>query len=191
MTRSLTGKVALVTGAAKGIGAGIAKAMAAAGASVVVNFASDRPGAERVVADIKAAGGNAFAAQANVSIVAEVEHLFAEAVQTFGPLDILVNNASVFSFALLEQTTDEQLHRMLDTNLWGTIVTCREALKYFGNDGGSIINIGSMSSERFSAGAVAYTPSKAGITGVTGVLAVELASRGIRVNQINPRCRGH
>ena len=151
MTRSLTGKVALVTGAAKGIGAGIAKAMAAAGASVVVNFASDRPGAERVVADIKAAGGNAFAIQANVSVVAEVEHLFAEAVATFGPLDILVNNASVFAFASLEQTTDEQLHKMLDTNLWGTIITCREALKHFGNNGGSIINIGSMSSERASA----------------------------------------
>ncbi len=137
MTRSLTGKVALVTGAGKGIGAGIAKAMAAAGVSVVVNFASDRTGAERVVADIKAAGGSAFAVQANVSVVAEVEHLFAEAVATFGPLDILVNNASVFAFASLEQTTDEQLHKMLDTNLWGTIVTCREALKHFGNDGGS------------------------------------------------------
>ena len=110
-------------------------------------------------------------------IVAEVERLLAEAVATFGPLDILVNNASVFAFASLEQTTDEQLHRMLDTNLWGTIVTCREALKHFGKDGGSIINIGSMSSQRFSAGAVAYTASKAGIAGVTGVLAVELASR--------------
>jgi 3-oxoacyl-[acyl-carrier protein] reductase len=174
MTRSLTGKVALVTGAAKGIGAGIAKAMAAAGASVVVNFASDRPGAERAVADIKAAGGNAFAAQANVSVVAELERLLAKAVATFGRLDILVNNASVFAFALLEQTTDEQPHKMLDTNLWGTIITCREALKYFGNDGGSIINIGSMSSERFSAGAVAYTASKAGITGVSGVLAVSI-----------------
>jgi hypothetical protein len=97
-----------------------------------------------------------------------------------------VNNASLFAFASLEETTDEQLHKMLDTNLWGTIITCREALKHFGKDGGSIINIGSMSSERFSAGAVAYTASKAGITGVTGVLAVELASRGIRVNQINP-----
>ncbi len=186
MTRSLTGKVALVTGAAKGIGAGIAKAMAGAGASVVVNFASDRPGAERVVADIKAAGGHALAAQANVTVVAEVERLFADAVATFGPLDILVNNASVFAFAPLEQTTDEQIHKMLDTNLWGTMITCREALKHFGNNGGSIINIGSMSSERFSAGAVAYTASKAGIAGVTGVLAVELASRGIRVNQVNP-----
>ena len=121
MTRSLTGRVALVTGAAKGIGAGIAKAMAAAGASVVVNFASDRPGAERVVADIKAAGGNAFAAQANVTVVAEVERLFADAVATFGPLDILVNNAGVFAFAPIEQTTDEHIHKMLDTNLWGTI----------------------------------------------------------------------
>ena len=186
MSRSLTGRVALVTGAAKGIGAGIAKAMAAAGASVVVNFATDRAGAEGVVAEIEAAGGNALAVQANVSVVAEVEHLCAEAVAKFGTLDILVNNASVFAFAPLEQTTDEQLHKMLDTNLWGTIVTCREALKYFGRDGGCIVNIGSMSSERFSPGAVAYTASKAGITGVTGVLAVELASRGIRVNQINP-----
>ena len=143
MTRSLAGRVALVTGAGKGIGAGIAKAMAAAGASVVVNFASDRPGAERVVADIEAAGGKAFEIQANVSVVAEVQRLLAETVTTFGPLEILVNNASVFAFA-------------------------------------------SLSSERFSAGAVAYTASKAGITGVTGVPAVELASRGIRVNQINP-----
>jgi len=160
--------------------------MSAAGASVVVNFASDRAGAERVVAEIDAAGGKAFAIQANVSVVAEVERLLAEAVAQFGPLDILVNNASVFAFASLEQTTDEQLHKMLDTNLWGTIVTCREAVRHFGNDGGSIINIGSMSSERFSSGAVAYTASKAGVTGVTGVLAVELASRRIRVNQINP-----
>ena len=187
MPRSLTGRVALVTGAAKGIGAGIAKAMAAAGASVVVNFASDRAGAERVVAEIESAGGNAVAIQANVSVVAEVEHLCAAAVATFGRLDILVNNASVFAFASLEQTTDEQLRKMLDTNLYGTIITCREAMKYFGGDGAHvIINIGSMASERFSAGAVAYAASKAGITGVTGVLAVELASRGIRVNQINP-----
>jgi len=186
MTQSLTGKVALVTGAAKGIGAGIAKAMAAAGASVVVNYVSDRDSAERIVAEIETAGGNPVAIQANISVVAEVEHLFAEAVATFGRLDILVNNASVFAFASLEQTTDEQLHTMLDTNLWGTIITCREALKHFGTHGGSIINIGSMSSERFSAGAVAYTATKAGVTGVTGVLAVELASRGIRVNQINP-----
>jgi 3-oxoacyl-[acyl-carrier protein] reductase len=186
MSDALAGRVALVTGAAKGIGAGIAKAMAAAGASVVVNFASDRAGAERVVAEIDAAGGKAFAIQANISVVAEVERLLAEAVAQFGPLDILVNNASVFAFASLEQTTDEQLHKMLDTNLWGTIVTCREAVRHFGNDGGSIINIGSMSSERFSSGGVAYTASKAGVTGVTGVLAVELASRRIRVNQINP-----
>jgi 3-oxoacyl-[acyl-carrier protein] reductase len=186
MSDALAGRVALVTGAAKGIGAGIAKAMAAAGAAVVVNFASDRAGAERVVAEIDAAGGKAFAIQANIAVVAEVERLLAEAVAQFGPIDILVNNASVFAFASLEQTTDEQLHKMLDTNLWGTIVTCREAVRHFGNDGGSIINIGSMSSGRFSSGAVAYTASKAGVTGVTGVLAVELASRRIRVNQINP-----
>jgi 3-oxoacyl-[acyl-carrier protein] reductase len=143
---------------------------------------------------IKAAGGNALAAQANETVVAEVERLFADAVASFGPLDILVNNASVFAFAMLEQTTDEQLHKMLDTNLWGTIVTCREALKHFGNDGGSIINIGSMSSERFSAGAVAYTASKAGITGVTGVLAMELASRAsgsIKSTPVPWTLRGH
>jgi 3-oxoacyl-[acyl-carrier protein] reductase len=116
MTQSLTGKVALVTGAAKGIGAGIAKAMAADGASVIVNYASDRDGAERIIAEIETAGGNACAIQANISVVAEVEHLFAEAVATFGRLDILVNNASVFAFAALEQTTDEHLHKMLDTN---------------------------------------------------------------------------
>jgi 3-oxoacyl-[acyl-carrier protein] reductase len=186
MTQSLTGKVALVTGAAKGIGAGIAKAMAAAGASVVVNYVSDHDGAARIVAEIETAGGHAVAMQANISVVAEVEHLFADAVARFGRLDILVNNASVFAFAALEQTTDEHLHTMLDTNLWGTIITCRAALKHFGTHGGSIINIGSMSSVRFAAGAVAYTATKAGVTGVTGVLAVELASRGIRVNQINP-----
>jgi 3-oxoacyl-[acyl-carrier protein] reductase len=186
MTQSLTGKVALVTGAAKGIGAGIAKAMAAAGASVVVNYVSDRDGAARIVAEIETAGGHAVAMQANIAVVAEVEQLCAAAVARFGRLDILVNNASVFAFAAIEQTTDAHLHTMLDTNLWGTIITCRAAVKHFGPHGGSIINIGSMSSERFAAGAVAYTASKAGVTGVTGVLAVELAARGIRVNQINP-----
>jgi 3-oxoacyl-[acyl-carrier protein] reductase len=191
MAHALTGRVALVTGAAKGIGAGIAKAMSAAGASVVVNFASDRGGAERIVAEIDAAGGKAFAIQANVSVVAEVERLLAKAVATFGPLDILVNNASVFAFASLEQTTDAQLHKMLDTNLWGTIVTCREALKHFGKDGGSIINIGSMSSERFSAGAVAYTASKAGITGVTGRAGGGTCPAQHQGQSNQPRCRGH
>ena len=186
MTRALTGKVALVTGAAKGIGAGIAKAMASAGASVVVNFASDRAGAERVVADIKAAGGTRSRFKRMSPLSPRWSIWLPKRPRRSGPLDILVNNASVFAFASLEQITHEQLHKMLDTNLWGTIVTCREALKHFSNDGGSIINIGLMSSERFSAGAAAYTASKAGITGVTGVLAVELASRGIRVNQVNP-----
>jgi 3-oxoacyl-[acyl-carrier protein] reductase len=184
--RSLSGKCALVTGGAKGIGAGIAKAMASAGANVVVNYAHDRDGAERTVEAIEVAGGRAMAVQANVSVVSEVQQMIAKSIETFGRLDILVNNASVFSFSPLSQASDESLRTMIDVNLRGTIVTCREALIYLCRQGGSIINIGSMSSVRYSAGSVGYAATKAGVTGVTGVLAVELASRGIRVNQINP-----
>ena len=186
MSEVMKGRVAIVTGAAKGIGAGIAAAMGAAGAAVVVNYARDREGAERVASAIIAKGGRAIAVQADVSLGPDVERLFAASREAFGDLDILVNNASVFSFAPLAQTTDAQLRDMIDANLIGAINTCREALKHFGPKGGAIVNIGSMSSEIYSAGAVAYTATKAAITGVTGVLAVELAPRGIRVNQINP-----
>jgi 3-oxoacyl-[acyl-carrier protein] reductase len=184
-SQALQGKVAIVTGASKGIGAGIALAMAAAGAAVVVSYLGDREGAERLLASIEAAGGRALALRADISSAPDVEHLVARTVGAWGKLDVVVNNASVFDFASLEQTSDAQLHRMLSTNLVGTIMVCRAAVPHL-SSGGSILNIGSMSSERYAAGALAYTASKAAVTGVTGVLAVELGARGIRVNQINP-----
>ena len=186
VSRVLKDRVAIVTGAAKGIGAGIALAMAEAGAAVVVNYARDREGAERVASAIVAQRRCAIAVQADVSVGADVERLFAQAREAFGDLDILVNNASAFSFAPLAETTDTQLQEMIGANLIGTINCCRRALKHFGPGGGAIVNIGSMSSEIYSPGALAYTATKAAITGVTGVLAVELAPRRIRVNQINP-----
>lgn len=186
MGQVLRGQVALVTGAAKGIGAGIASAMADAGAAVVVNYARDREGAERLAADIVGRGGRAIAAQADVSVSSDVERLFTVAREAFGDLDILVNNASVFSFAPLADTTDAQLQAMIGVNLTGTINCCRTALEHFGPEGGAIVNIGSMSSESYAPGALAYTATKSAMTGVTGVLAVELAPRKIRVNQINP-----
>jgi 3-oxoacyl-[acyl-carrier protein] reductase len=186
MSKVLKDRVAIVTGTAKGIGAGIATAMAEAGAAVVVNYARDRESAERVVSATVAKGGRAIAARADMSVTSDVGRMYAESREAFGELDILVNNASIFSFAPLAETTDAQLRDMIDVNLIGTINACREALDQFGSNGGAIVNIGSMSSETYSPGAVAYTATKAAITGVTGVLAVELAPRKIRVNQINP-----
>jgi 3-oxoacyl-[acyl-carrier protein] reductase len=139
-----------------------------------------------VASAIVAKAGRAIAAQADVSVRSDVERLFAESREAFGELDILVNNASIFSFAPLAETTDAHLREMIDVNLIGTINACREALKHFGAKGGAIVNVGSMSSEIYSPGALAYTATKAALTGVTGVLAVELAPRKIRVNQINP-----
>lgn len=186
MPRKLEGRVAIVTGASKGIGAGIAKAIAGAGASVVVNYARDKAGANEVVATIEEAGGHARAVQANIADAADVQGLFAQAKAAYGGVDILVNNAGVFSFAPLSDISDAQLQAMIGVNLLGTIYACREALKHFPAAGGVIINIGSMSSVRYSARSTAYAATKAGMTGVTGVLAVELAPRNIRVNQINP-----
>jgi len=182
----LEGKVALVTGASKGIGAGIANALASAGAAVVVNYASDRPGAEAVVNAITRAKGRAVAAQADVSKPADVARMFAEAERAFGTLDILVNNAGVYATMPLEAMTEEEFHREINTNLFGPLLTIRESLKHFGPDGGSIINIGSAASRMHPPGFSVYSASKAGLDAVTGVLAKELAQRKIRVNSVNP-----
>jgi 3-oxoacyl-[acyl-carrier protein] reductase len=182
----LESKVALVTGASKGIGAGIAKALASAGAAVVVNYASDRPGAEAVVNAITKDNGRAVAAQADVSKPADVARMFAEAERAFGTLDILVNNAGVYATMPLEAMTEEEFHREINTNLFGPLLTIRESLKHFGPGGGSIINIGSAASRMHPPGYSVYTASKAGLDAVTGVLAKELAPRKIRVNSVNP-----
>ena len=182
----LTNKVAVVTGASKGIGAGIAKALAADGASVVVNYASSKDGADKVVADIKAKGGKAVAVQGDVSKQADISKLFAETKKAFGRLDVLVNNAGVYEFAALGEVTEESFHKMFNLNVLGLILSSQEALKYFGPDGGSIINIGSTASSLNVPTAVTYTATKAAVDSVTGVLAKELGPKKIRVNSINP-----
>ncbi len=182
----LTNKVAVVTGASKGIGAGIAKALAADSASVVVNYASSKEGADKVVADIKAKGGKAVAVHGDVSKQADISKLFAETKKAFGRLDVLVNNAGVYEFAALGEVTEESFHKMFNLNVLGLILSSQEALKYFGPDGGSIINIGSTASSLNVPTAVTYTATKAAVDSVTGVLAKELGPKKIRVNSINP-----
>ena len=182
----LNGKVAVVTGASKGIGAGIAKALAAAGAKVVVNYASSKEGADRVVAEITGNGGKALAVQADVSKAADVHRLFAVTREAFGPVDVLVNNAGVYQFEPLETVTEREFHREFDTNVLGVILATREAVKYFGAEGGSVINIGSVVSEKAAPQSVVYTATKHAVDGITRVLAVELGARKIRVNSINP-----
>ena len=182
----LSGRVAVVTGASKGIGAGIARSLGEAGAAVVVNYASDRAGAERVVADIVAREGKAVAVQADVSKAADIERLFAETRRAFGTLDILVNNAGVYTFAPLEAVGPDEFHRLFDTNVLGLLLTTKEAVKHFGAAGGSIINIGSIVSDKPVPQAVVYAASKGAVDTVTRAFATELASRRIRVNSINP-----
>jgi 3-oxoacyl-[acyl-carrier protein] reductase len=182
----LNGKVAVVTGASKGIGAAIAKGLAAEGASVVVNYASSRDGAERVVAEIEGNGGKAIAVKADVSKAVEVEKLFAEAKKAFGGLDVLVNNAGVYRFAPLEEVTEEEFHRQFNINVLGTLLASREALKYFGPDGGSVINISSIASQSPVPAAVVYSATKGALDTATRVLAKELGPKKIRVNAINP-----
>src|SRR3954465_363731 len=142
----LNGKIAVVTGASKGIGAGIAKQFAAEGAAVVVNYASSKQDADRVVDEISKRGGKAVAVQGNVAKKADVERLFAEAEKAFGKIDIVVNNAGVYEFVPLEEVTEQQFHRMFDTNVLGMLLATQEALKHLNPDGGSIINIGSLAS---------------------------------------------
>jgi 3-oxoacyl-[acyl-carrier protein] reductase len=186
MSKKLEGKVAVVTGGSKGIGASIAKALADEGASVVVNYASSRRDADRVVAEIEGRGGRAIAAQADVSKQADIERLFSEAQKTFGRLDILVNNAGVYEFAPLDGTTEDLFHKHFNLNVLGLLLTTKEAVKHMGPDGGSIINIGSSASSMLVPNSAVYSAAKAGVDAITGVLAKELGPRKIRVNSINP-----
>lgn len=182
----LKNKVAIVTGASKGIGAGIAKAYGSEGASVVVNYSSDKAGADQVVKEILAGGGKAIAVQGNVSVAADVKKLFAEAKKTYGKLDILVNNAGVFQFAPLEQVTEEEFHRQFNTNVLGTILASQEAISHFNGDGGSIINLSSVVSDNPIAGSVVYSATKGAVDTIAVALSKELGARKIRVNTIAP-----
>ncbi len=182
----LTGKVALVTGASKGIGAEIAKSLAAEGASVVVNYSSSKDGAEKVVADIKAKGGKAVAVQGDFSKKEDIGKVFAEVKKTFGRLDTLVNNAGVYAFSPLEEVTEEHFHKLFNLNVLGLILASKEAAKHFGPEGGSIINIGSAVTTLNPPTASVYTATKAAVDSVTRTLAKELGPKKIRVNSINP-----
>jgi 3-oxoacyl-[acyl-carrier protein] reductase len=182
----LTNKVALVTGASKGIGAGIAKGLAAEGASVVVNYASSKEGADRVVAEITGNGGKAVAVQGDFSKQADISRVFVETKKAFGKLDVLVNNAGVYEFAALGEITEQSFHTMFNLNVLGLILSSQEALKYFGPDGGSIINIGSGASSLNPPTTAVYTATKGAVDAVTRTLAKELGPKKIRVNSINP-----
>jgi 3-oxoacyl-[acyl-carrier protein] reductase len=182
----LNGKVAVVTGASKGIGAGIAKQLAAEGAAVVVNYASSKSDADKVVDEIAKAGGKAVAVQASVAKKAEVEKLFAAAEKAFGKIDILINNAGVYEFAPIEEVTEQQFHRMFDTNVLGITLATQEALKHFNANGGSIINISSLASSLTPPTAMVYNATKGAVDAITRTLAKELGVRKIRVNSINP-----
>jgi Dehydrogenases with different specificities (related to short-chain alcohol dehydrogenases) len=182
----LKNKVAVVTGASKGIGAAIAKSLAEAGASVVVNYASSKSGADSVVADIVKAGGKAVAVQGDVSKAADVQRIFAETKKAYGRLDVLVNNAGVYQFAPLGEITEEQFHRQFNTNVLGLILATQEAAKFFDTNGGSVINIGSTVSSLNPPTGTVYTATKSAVDAVTHVLAKELGPRKIRVNSINP-----
>jgi len=184
--QDLKGKVAVVTGASKGIGARIALQLGAEGAAVVVNYASSKDGADTVVATILKGGGKAIAVQADVSKRAVVKRLFEAAKGAYGRLDILVNNASVFAFGLLEQVTEADFHRQFDTNVLSTILVTQQALDYFGDGGGSVINLSSISSINPVPSSVVYSATKSAVDAVTKALASELAARKIRVNAVAP-----
>ena len=182
----LKNKVAVVTGASKGIGAAISKALAAEGASVVVNYASSKEGADRVVADIAAKGGKAVAVQGDVSKAKDVERIFAETKKQFGSLDVLVNNAGIYEFSPLGEVTEDKFHRLFNTNVLGLLLASQQAANLFGPEGGSIINIGSVVSRITPPGSSVYSATKSAVDAVTGSLARELGPRKIRVNSINP-----
>ncbi len=182
----LAGKVAIVTGASKGMGADIAKGLAKEGASVVVNYSSSKEGADQVVAEITAAGGKAMAVQGDVANEGDVHRLFAETKQVFGKLDILVNNAGICQFAPIQDVSIELYSRLFNTNVLGTLLSTREAVKLFGDNGGSVINVGSAFTEFNVPDSSVYTASKGAVDAITSVLSKELGPKKIRVNSINP-----
>ncbi len=186
MAKKLEGKVAVVTGASKGIGASIALHMAAEGAAVVVNYSSSKEGADRIVGEIKGNGGRAIAVQGNVAKEGDVRRLFAETKEAFGRLDVLVNNAGVYEFKPLEEVTAEHFHRMYDVNVLGLVLATQEAVKLFGDRGGSIINISSVAATAAPPTGSLYSGTKAAVDAVTRSLAQELGSKKIRVNSLNP-----
>ena len=179
----LSGKVAVVTGASKGIGASIAKAFAAEGASVVVNYASDKDGADRVVQSITSAGGKAVAVKG--SVADDAEKIVGAAVENFGKLDVLVNNAGVYEFAPLEEVTPEHYFKQFNTNVLGLLLVTKEAAKHL-PEGGTVINVGSLATRALPPASSVYTGTKAAVDAITGVLSKELGPRQIRVNSLNP-----
>ena len=186
MSNRLSGKVAVVTGASKGIGAEIARHLAAEDASVVVNYASSKAGAEKVVAEITGRGGKAVAVQADVSKPEDIRRLFAETKRAFGRLDVLVNNAGVYDFVPLEAITPEHFHKQLGLNVLGLILTTQEAVKHFGEAGGSVDNIGSIVGKVAVPNATVYSATKAAVDSITRTLSAELGPRKVRVNAVNP-----
>ena len=182
----LSDKIAVVTGASKGIGAEIARELAAAGAAVVVNYATSRDAADEVVAEIIGSGGKAAAIQGDVAKAADVEHLFAETKRAFGQIDVLVNNAGIYEFAPLEAVSEEEFHRLFNTNVLGVLLATREAVKHFGPNGGSVINLSSVVTRTAPPMSAVYVATKSAVEGITRVLAKELGPRKIRVNSISP-----
>ena len=182
----LKGKVAVVTGASKGIGADIAKHLAAEGAAVVVNYASSKEGADRVVDEITKRGGKAIAVRGDVAKKIDIERLFAETKKAFGRLDILVNNAGVYQFEPLEEVTENEFHREFNINVLGLILATQEAVKHFGAEGGNVINISSSATVVTPPKSTVYTGTKGAVDAITRVLAKELGPKKIRVNSINP-----
>ncbi len=186
MSQKLANKVAVVTGASKGIGAAVAKHLAAEGAAVVVNYATSLAGAEKVVAEILSQGGKAIAVQADISKVADIQRLFSASQNAFGAIDILVNNAGIYTPAPLEEIDEAHFHKQFDLNVLGLILNTKEALKYFNTAGASVINISSVVSTLGLAGLSVYSATKGAVDAATRALAKELAPRNIRVNTINP-----
>jgi 3-oxoacyl-[acyl-carrier protein] reductase len=185
-SRKLQGKVAVVTGASKGIGAEIARHLAAEGAAVVVNYASSKAGADKVVQDIKANDGHAIAVQADVSNQADIQRLFAEAKKAFGRVDILVNNAGIYEFAPLESITAEHFHKQFNLNVLGLLFATQEAAKHFGPEGGNVVNISSVAATIAPPQTAVYSATKGAVNTITRSLAQELGPRKIRVNAVNP-----